>query len=97
MGLDQNLYEYHRNIMNPTEPEITDITYWRKDWDLQQFIDCYNCETIEVTKHLCLDILGNLDNIYAEDPYYREQTKEAFTKALNLVEEGREVYYEPWW
>ena len=98
MGLDQNLVmKLPPSIYNPFDTNTKDIAYWRKDWDLQDYINCGNCESVTVTADFCNDILSNLDYIYRENDEYLEHTKKAFTKALKLISEGKEIYYEFWW
>lgn len=97
MGLDQNLYHFKPDINDPDYDMGEDFAYWRKDWDLQKFINTDNCEDYIITTELCDSILAELDDIYADNDHYKEHTKEAFTKAKQLVSEGEEVIYHAWW
>lgn len=76
---------------------FTEIAYWRKDWDLHQFIGSDNCEAILVTEDLCNDILKQIDLIYRDNDYYRANTYDAFMKAKDLIQRGEEVFYEADW
>lgn len=96
MGLDQYLIHRNPDYFNPGS-NTTEIAYWRKDWDLQEFISSRNCEEIEVTEDLCNDILDHLDDIYTSNDYYRDATHEAFTKAKELIQSGEEVIYAADW
>ena len=96
MGLDQNLYHFKPDIDDPYNTG-EDFAYWRKDWDLQGFINAGNCENYIITTEQCDSILTELDSIYADNDHYKEQTREAFTKAKQLVSKGEEVIYHAWW
>jgi hypothetical protein len=100
MGLDQYLYiKKPRDIVDPFKVPTEDIAYWRKDWTLQTFIGSDNCEEIVVTEDLCTAVLKDINQIYehSDSSSYKDHTVTAFTKALELIKQGREVYYEAWW
>jgi hypothetical protein len=100
MGLDQNLYQQNPpNLLNPFEVDDTEIAYWRKDWDLQSYIGCENCEKFYLTEAYCNKLLADLPIIYSEpdDAPLLEYTERAFTKALSLLKSGERIYYAPWW
>lgn len=101
MGLDQYLYIKYPNIIEGTN-RGKQIAYWRKDWALQYYINSNNGEIVEVTEDFCNDILQNLHIIYSSDDYdvpdsYKTRTKNAFTKALQLLSEGKEIVYDADW
>ena len=96
MGLDQYLSYNTPDYRNPGV-NSTEIAYWRKDWDLQQFINSGNCESIIVTEDLCNDILKQIDLIYSGNDHYKANTYDAFMAAKELIQRGEEVFYEADW
>ena len=101
MGLDQELHIHRPNVCDPDSQGET-IAYWRKDWDLQDYIGSENCENIEIDIYLCDDILTNLDNIYAYRDYkdykdYKDYTRKVFLQAKQLLEEGERIIYNGNW
>ena len=96
MGLDQYLYH---SIPDPLDPNSrgTELAYWRKDWQLQNFLGTDNCEAIVITADICRDVLSNLKSIYENDKSYLPYTKQAFTQALNLIAQGKRIIYEADW
>jgi hypothetical protein len=100
MGLDQHLYQQSTpNLLDPFDVDDTFVAYWRKDWDLQNYIGCENCEKVYLTEDYCEQVLHDLSCIYPESDQsnYLDYTKLAFTEALNLLKSGERVYYVPWW
>jgi hypothetical protein len=100
MGLDQSLcQEGPPNLLDPFDINDTQLDYWRKDWDLQSYIGCENCEKFYLTEAYCNKLLADLPIIYPEpeDIYLLEHTKQAFTRALGLLRSGERIYYVPWW
>lgn len=97
MGLDQYLFDSSTpNPFNPLDsgPELA---YWRKDWNLQNYLCTDNCETLEVTLELCDQLLVDLPGIYSEDDYYQAATYKAFTEARKILKAGgRITYYGNW-
>lgn len=96
MGLDQYLSHNTPDYRNPGV-NSTEIAYWRKDWDLQEFIGSGNCESVEITEELCNEILESLDFIYKDNDYYKSETRKSFIIAKELIQSGEEVYYEADW
>lgn len=97
MGLDQNLYHCIPDIHDP-DAEGVELAYWRKDWELQTFLNSDNCEDLEIDLHTCDDILSNLDNLYPDlHDSYREHTKQAFTCAKQILLKGGKVIYNGNW
>lgn len=103
MGLDQYLFTIHPNLPEPGSNSGEEISYWRKDWQLQEFIGSGNCEEVIVTEDLCNSILSSLDAIYQDaDIYERDSelkthTRNAFTAALILIKSGKGVIYDANW
>ena len=102
MGLDQYLYERTPRLDDPLEIAKDEIAYWRKDWDLQQFLNTGNGEVLDLTEEICDDVLSNLDNMYLDiDPDNRERlqalTEQAFIKAKELLAQNKRITYEPDW
>jgi hypothetical protein len=100
MGLDQYLYQQNPpNLLDPFEVDHTEIAYWRKDWDLQNYINCGNCDKVYLTEDDCEQILADLPYIYPESDQSNslDYTKRAFTEALDLLKSGERIYYVPWW
>lgn len=94
MGLDQYLYHCIPDIHNP-DAEGVELAYWRKDWELQHFL---NSEDLEIDLHTCEDILSSLDNLYFNSgANYREHTKQAFTRAKQILLKGGKVIYNGNW
>ena len=97
MGLDQYLYHRIPDIHDP-DAEGVEIAYWRKDWELQHFLNSDNGEDLEIDLHTCEDILSNLDNLYPDlHDIYRERTKQAFTRAKEILLKGGKVVYNGNW
>lgn len=97
MGLDQNLYHRIPDIHNP-DAEGIELAYWRKDWELQTFLNSDNSEDLEIDLHTCDDIFSNLDNLYPNSyDSYREHTKQAFTRAREILLKGGKVIYNGNW
>ena len=98
MGLDQYLYHCVPDIFDP-DAEGIELTYWRKDWMLQDFLGSDNCEDLEIDIFTCDNILNHLDELYPEDSEhsYREHTKEAFIRAKKILLEGGKVVYNGNW
>lgn len=94
MGLDQYLTHLQSNVLDPYD-KGPELAYWCKDWDLQNFINSDNCETIDVTPEFCDNILSNLHIIYEES--CSAYTHDAFVKAKSLLEQGERVIYEADW
>lgn len=98
MGLDQYLYDSIPNPLNPYD-HGTEIGYWRKDWNLQDYIGTDNCEPMQIDLDYCNQILNDLDFIYDEisEDSYRNHTLEVFTKARQiLLSGGRIIYCADW-
>lgn len=98
MGLDQTIYDKTPNLLNPFL-DGEEIAYWRKDWQLQNYINTGNCEELPLTLEFCEQIIINLNVIYGleDSSSYKQRTKEAFLKAIDLIEQGRPLYYEGNW
>lgn len=96
MGLDQYLLHQNPDYFRPGINH-TGIGYWRKDWDLQEFIGSGNCESILVTEDLCNEILDHLNVIYGTDDESKFETFKAFSAAKELIQRGEEVLYEADW
>lgn len=96
MGLDQYLYH---SIPDPLDPNSrgTELAYWRKDWQLQNFLGTDNCETLDLTVDICQNVLSNLESIYEDDKSYLSDTKQAFTLALKLIAQGKRITYDADW
>lgn len=95
MGLDQSLYHSKPNVLDPDD-DGDEIAYWRKDWDLQYYINTDNCEELPLTPDICDNILSNLDTIYT-DLDNLKYTKASFLEAKALLEQGEKViYYANW-
>lgn len=97
MGLDQYLYHCIPDIHNP-DAEGVELAYWRKDWELQHFLNSDNCEDLEIDLPTCDYILSSLDNLYLDSSDdYREYTKQAFTRAKKiLLKDGKVIYNANW-
>jgi hypothetical protein len=100
MGLDQYLYRQNLpNLLDPFEVDDTEIAYWRKDWDLQNYIDCENCKRFYLTEAYCNKLLADLPIIYAGPGHSQHllYARNVFTEALTLLKSGERIYYAPWW
>lgn len=97
MGLDQYLYHCIPDIHNP-DAEGVELAYWRKDWELQYFLNSDNCENLEIDLPTCDYILSSLDNLYFDyGDHYCEHTKQAFTRAREILLKGGKVVYNGNW
>jgi len=98
MGLDQSIYDLTPDALDPFSYG-DEISYWRKDWDLQKFINSENCENVPLTIEICDFILDHLDEIYEDkDDFDRiTYTKQAFTDAKQLITEGAPLVYSGNW
>ena len=97
MGLDQYLFDSSKpNPLNPLDPGPK-LAYWRKDWNLQDYINSSNYKNFDITLDHCNQILDNLDDIYSYNDYYEAATRIAFTEARKiLIAGGRITYHGNW-
>ena len=101
MGLDQYIYIKYPSLKRG-DNQGEQVAYWRKDWPLQEYINSDNSEIVELTPDFCESVLTNLVSIYDETHYYSaytnsNYTKQAFEKCLQLLSEGKDLYYEADW
>lgn len=100
MGLDQYLFD--SSIPNPFDPTDSgpELAYWRKDWNLQNYINSDNGENVNITLDYCNQLLADIPHIYADNDYYRDystETHKAFTEARKILKAGgRITYYGNW-
>lgn len=94
MGLDQYLYNYIPNPLDPYD-HGTDIGYWRKDWNLQNYIATDTCEPMNISLDYCNQILNDLDFIYDDisDDAYHGYTLSVFTEARQILLNGGRITY----
>ena len=109
MGLDSHLFgiryfDQHEQQITQKEGELLDLSYWRKNWTLHEYIvktfaaGVDECQPITLTR-------DNLEKVVAELPIpkdHRKDDRKVFTKALHWLltaEEGkpREVVYQASW
>ena len=97
MGLDQYLYHVKPSILDPFYIG-NEIMYWRKDWNLQHYINTENNERQYLDLERVNNILLNLSSIYGDtDNSYLENTRKAFNKAKQLLlQKERVLYYANW-
>ena len=97
MGLDQYLFDSSQpNPFNPIDPG-SKLAYWRKDWNLQDYINSDNNENIDISLDYCNQLLADISHIYEEDDYYEEATCKAFTKAREILIAGGRITYNGNW
>ena len=97
MGLDQYLFD--SSIPNPFDPTDSgpELAYWRKDWNLQNYICSDNCENVNITLDYCNQLLADISSIYEDDDRYEAATYKAFTEARKILKAGgRITYYGNW-
>ena len=97
MGLDQYLYDSsYPNPLDPLDRGST-LAYWRKDWDLQNYIGSDDCENRNITLDYCNQLLADIHRIYEDDDYNEATTYKAFTEARKILKAGgRITYYGNW-
>lgn len=97
MGLDQYLFD--SSAPNPFDPTDSgpELAYWRKDWNLQNYIGSDNCENLNITLDYCNQLLADIPHIYEDDDHYEATTRKAFTEARKILKAGgRITYYGNW-
>lgn len=97
MGLDQYLFD--SSTPNPFDPLDSgpELAYWRKDWNLQNYIGSDNCENLNITLDYCNQLLADIPHIYEDDDHYEAATYKAFTEARKILKAGGRITYHGNW
>lgn len=97
MGLDQYLFD--SSTPNPFDPTDSgpELAYWRKDWNLQNYIGSDNCENLNITLDYCNQLLADISYIYEDDDHYEAATRKAFTEARKILKAGGRITYHGNW
>lgn len=97
MGLDQYLFD--SSTPNPFDPLDSgpELAYWRKDWNLQNYIGSDNCENLNITLDYCNQLLADIPHIYEDDDHYETTTYKAFTEARKILKAGGRITYHGNW
>lgn len=97
MGLDQYLFD--SSTPNPFDPTDSgpELAYWRKDWNLQNYIGSDNSENLNITLDYCNQLLADIPHIYEDDEHYEATTRKAFTEARKILKAGGRITYHGNW
>ena len=85
------------------EVSVDEIGYWRKDWELHDYIisnfwedkENDNVVNIPLTKENVEQIIKWCSS--GDNSMYNDYTEETFKEALNAIKQGDVIYYHPWY
>ena len=99
--MNVRLDEYGEPIVDEVNGD--EIGYWRKDWELHNYIidnfwddkENDNVVDIPLTKENVEQIIKWCSS--GDNSMYNEYTEETFKEALNAIKQGDVIYYHPWY
>lgn len=100
--LNVELNEYNEPIIEGVT-HGSEIAYWRKDWELHNYIIDNFCKDKENDNVVDIPLTKeNVEQIIkwcptGDDPLYMDYTEDTFKSALNMIEQGDVIYYHPWY
>ena len=73
------------------EVSVDEIGYWRKDWELHNYIIANFWEDKENVEQIIMWCSSG------DNSMYNDYTEKTFKEALNAIEQGDVIYYHPWY
>ena len=100
-GMNVRLNEFGEPIVDKVSAD--EIGYWRKDWELHNYIidnfwedkEHDNVVNIPLTKENVEQVIKWCSS--GDNSIYNDYTEETFKEALNAIKQGDVIYYHPWY